>query len=79
MCELEFVGRLGSRPYHYIFTCKTHPHNFFSKEKEITVCDRAAEQGAQPTCTACGCGGNLHEVDCPVAAEMVHQSANASR
>jgi hypothetical protein len=43
-CELEFVGQLGSHPYHYIFTCKTHPHNFFSKEKEISECGRAAAQ-----------------------------------
>ena len=30
---------------------------------------------AERTCTACGCGDGLHEDDCPVAAELVHQSA----
>jgi len=41
MCELEYIGQLGSKPFHHIFTCRTHPHNFFSKEKTISVCDRA--------------------------------------
>ena len=40
MCDLEYIGQLGSKPFSHIFTCHTHPHNFFSKEKEISICDK---------------------------------------
>lgn len=46
-CELEYIGQLGSSPFFHIWTCYTHPHNFFHKERLITRCDKAQEDKEQ--------------------------------
>jgi hypothetical protein len=44
MCELEYIGQLGSDPYFHIWTCHTHPHNFFSNSETLEQCPKFARQ-----------------------------------
>lgn len=47
-------------------------YNALRFAREITPANTALQR----TCSTCRCGDGLHEDDCPVAAEMVHQSAS---
>lgn len=50
-CDLEYIGMLGSKPYHHILRCNTHPHNFFSESDKVEVCDKAPKPTKQVALT----------------------------